>query len=204
MEQYVMYLRKSRFDRDYAEFSVEETLKRHKAILDKLASERGYRIAKVYYEVVSGESIAVRPQIQEMLDAQLDNAFDLVEQGLYTKEEFRRRKEKITGSQKDIQAQLDSFHERLPALKKQDDFHESLILQTEELPDSYEQMTAAERDRDLFRGSPDQRPGPVRFRTGSFLRRGVQHGVDEDAVPPGGVVHQHVCNHDHAHTPPAT
>ena len=67
MEQYVMYLRKSRFDRDYAEFSVEETLKRHKAILDKLASDRGYRIAKVYYEVVSGESIAARPQIQEML-----------------------------------------------------------------------------------------------------------------------------------------
>ena len=67
MEQYVMYLRKSRFDRDYAEFSVEETLKRHKAILDKLASDRGYRIAKVYYEVVSGESIAARPEIQKML-----------------------------------------------------------------------------------------------------------------------------------------
>ncbi len=67
MEQYVMYLRKSRFDRDYNELSVEETLKRHKAILDKLASDRGYRIAKVYYEIVSGESIAARPQIQEML-----------------------------------------------------------------------------------------------------------------------------------------
>ena len=70
-----MYLRKSRFDRDYAEFSVEETLKRHKAILDKLASDRGYRIAKVYYEVVSGESIAARPQIQEML-AEVSEEFD--------------------------------------------------------------------------------------------------------------------------------
>ena len=58
MEQYVKYLRKSRFDRDYAELSIEETLKRHEAILDKLAAQRGYYIAKTYYEVVSGESIA--------------------------------------------------------------------------------------------------------------------------------------------------
>ena len=42
MEQYVKYLRKSRFDRDYAEMSMEETLKRHEAILDKLAKDRGY------------------------------------------------------------------------------------------------------------------------------------------------------------------
>ena len=53
MERYVKYLRKSRFDRDYAELSIEETLKRHEAILDKLASDRGYHIAKTYYEVVS-------------------------------------------------------------------------------------------------------------------------------------------------------
>lgn len=41
MERYAKYLRKSRFDRDYAELSVEETLKRHDAILDKLARDRG-------------------------------------------------------------------------------------------------------------------------------------------------------------------
>lgn len=68
MEQYVRYLRKSRFDRDYAELSMEETLKRHEAILDKLAKDRGYHIAKTYYEVVSGESIAARPEIQKMLE----------------------------------------------------------------------------------------------------------------------------------------
>ena len=68
MEQYVKYLRKSRFDRDYAELSIEETLKRHEAILDKLAGDRGYHIAKTYYEVVSGESIAARPEIQKMLE----------------------------------------------------------------------------------------------------------------------------------------
>lgn len=68
MEQYVKYLRKSRFDRDYAELSIEETLKRHEAILDKLAGDRGYHIAKTYYEVVSGESIAARPEIQKLLE----------------------------------------------------------------------------------------------------------------------------------------
>ena len=69
------YLRKSRFDRDYAELSVEETLKRHEAILDRLAADRGYPIARTYYEVVSGESIAARPEIQKMLEE--------VSQGLY-------------------------------------------------------------------------------------------------------------------------
>lgn len=68
MEQYAMYLRKSRFDRDYAELSIEETLKRHKAILDKVASDRGYYIAQIFYEVVSGESIAARPEIQKLLE----------------------------------------------------------------------------------------------------------------------------------------
>lgn len=68
MEQYAMYLRKSRFDRDYAECSVEETLKRHETLLVKMADERGYHIAKTFYEVVSGESIAARPEVQTLLE----------------------------------------------------------------------------------------------------------------------------------------
>lgn len=68
MEQYVKYLRKSRFDRDYADLSIEETLKRHEAILDKLAADRGFYVAKTYYEVVSGESIAARPEVQKLLE----------------------------------------------------------------------------------------------------------------------------------------
>ena len=70
MERYVQYLRKSRFDRDYAELNVEETLKRHEEILNKLAKDRGYHIAKTYYEVVSGESIAARPQVQDVYKRQ--------------------------------------------------------------------------------------------------------------------------------------
>jgi len=68
MDQYVKYLRKSRFDRDYEEMSMEETLKRHEAILDKLAKDRGYFITKTYYEIVSAESIAARPEIQKLLN----------------------------------------------------------------------------------------------------------------------------------------
>lgn len=68
-DQYLMYLRKSRFDRDYAELSVEETLQRHEAILTKTAAERGYYIADSYREVVTGESLAVRPEAQKMLEA---------------------------------------------------------------------------------------------------------------------------------------
>lgn len=68
MERYAMYLRKSRFDNDYAELSLEETLKRHSTILDKIAQERGYYVTKTFYEVVSGESIAARPEIQKLLE----------------------------------------------------------------------------------------------------------------------------------------
>jgi len=68
MEQYAAYLRKSRFDRDYAELTVEETLKRQEGVLTKLAQERHLFIAKTYHEVVSGESIAARPEIQKLLE----------------------------------------------------------------------------------------------------------------------------------------
>lgn len=68
-DQYLMYLRKSRYDRDYTELSVEETLQRHEAILTKTAAERGYYIADSYREVVTGESLAVRPEAQKMLEA---------------------------------------------------------------------------------------------------------------------------------------
>lgn len=75
MEQYAKYLRKSRFDRDYAELSIEETLKRHDAILEKIAREREYHIARTYYEVVSGESIAARPEIQKLLEEVSDGLY---------------------------------------------------------------------------------------------------------------------------------
>ena len=67
MDKYLMYLRKSRMDKDYDELSVEETLKRHQQILNDLASKNNYFVEKTYKEVVSGESISERPEVQKLL-----------------------------------------------------------------------------------------------------------------------------------------
>mgnify|MGYP000038946943 CR=1 FL=1 len=47
MDEYAMYLRKSRYDRDFSENSLEETLHRHKTILEAYAKKEGLHIAAV-------------------------------------------------------------------------------------------------------------------------------------------------------------
>lgn len=69
MDKYLIYLRKSRMDSDYDEISVEETLKRHQQILTELANKNNYFVEKIYKEVVSGESISERPEVQKLLSA---------------------------------------------------------------------------------------------------------------------------------------
>ena len=64
---YAMYLRKSR--KDAARESVEETLARHEQRLLQLAQQQGLVIGTVYREVVSGDSIAARPEMQRLLQA---------------------------------------------------------------------------------------------------------------------------------------
>lgn len=70
MDIYLMYLRKSRMDRDYSTVSIEETLKRHRGILFELAARLNILIKEenIYEEVVSGESLASRPKMQEILE----------------------------------------------------------------------------------------------------------------------------------------
>ena len=63
---YCIYLRKSRADMD-AERQGIDTLARHEKILTSYAAEHGYSIGKIYREVVSGDTIAARPQVQQML-----------------------------------------------------------------------------------------------------------------------------------------
>lgn len=67
MEQYLIYLRKSRADRDAEARCGGDTLKRHRAALLGLARQRGLYIAGIYEEVVSGESIAARPEMRKLL-----------------------------------------------------------------------------------------------------------------------------------------
>lgn len=72
---YAMYLRKSRADE---ELGYENTLERHEEMLRNLAAQTGIHIDEthIYMEIVSGESIEARPQMQKLLKA--------VEMGLYT------------------------------------------------------------------------------------------------------------------------
>lgn len=64
---YVMYLRKSRADMDAEARGEGETLARHRKALHELAARNGHVIAREYAEVVSGETIAARPQMQRLL-----------------------------------------------------------------------------------------------------------------------------------------
>ena len=66
-EEYAIYLRKSRKDREAEKQGQGETLARHKRILLDLAQKYDYKIGKVYKEIVSGESIAERTEMQSLL-----------------------------------------------------------------------------------------------------------------------------------------
>ena len=68
MEQYLMYLRKSRLDTDYDEVSVEETLSRHRQILERYCKDKRINVVEILEEVVSGESLGARPEMMRLLD----------------------------------------------------------------------------------------------------------------------------------------
>jgi DNA invertase Pin-like site-specific DNA recombinase len=62
-----MYLRKSRADAQAEARGEGETLARHHRILTELAQRRCLTVTAEYREIVSGDSIAARPQMQAML-----------------------------------------------------------------------------------------------------------------------------------------
>lgn len=67
MDVYVIYLRKSRADVEAEKLGEGETLSRHKKILSELAARKGLYVGKIYQEIVSGETIEDRPEIQKMI-----------------------------------------------------------------------------------------------------------------------------------------
>lgn len=67
MNAYALYLRKSRADLDAEARGEGETLAKHRAALTAYARQRGLLIAREYAEIVSGDSIAARPQMQALL-----------------------------------------------------------------------------------------------------------------------------------------
>ena len=68
MDEYCMYLRKSRADMEAERRGEGETLSRHRDMLTELAARLELNVVTVYKEIVSGESISARPQMQKMLE----------------------------------------------------------------------------------------------------------------------------------------
>lgn len=66
-DEYVIYLRKSRQDIEAEKRGEGETLARHERILKGVVEEQGLKVAKVYKEMVSGETIRDRPAMTEMM-----------------------------------------------------------------------------------------------------------------------------------------
>ncbi len=66
-EKYLMYLRKSRADKEAEMQGAGETLARHEKLLTEYAEKHNLYIERIFKEVVSGETIAARPEIQKMI-----------------------------------------------------------------------------------------------------------------------------------------
>lgn len=66
-ETYCAYLRKSRADTEAELRGEGETLTRHKKLLEETAAKMHLHISRFYSEVVSGETIANRPVMQQLL-----------------------------------------------------------------------------------------------------------------------------------------
>lgn len=64
-----IYLRKSRKDEKYIDEPMEVTLEKHKNTLLDVAKNLGIIIVRIYKEVVSGDTIAARPQMLDMISA---------------------------------------------------------------------------------------------------------------------------------------
>lgn len=73
---YCMYLRKSRADKDYENSSTETILNRHEKALLELAQKNNYTISQIFREVVSGETLSQRPEMQKLLTQVEDNMYD--------------------------------------------------------------------------------------------------------------------------------
>lgn len=75
MQQYCLYLRKSRADAEAEARGEGETLARHERTLLELAKRQQLNVTEIYKEIVSGESLATRPVMQRLLSE--------VEQGVW-------------------------------------------------------------------------------------------------------------------------
>lgn len=75
-EQYCIYLRKSRADIEAESKGEMETLARHEKLLLEVAKKMNLTITQIYKEIVTADTIAARPVVQQLLSE--------VEQGIWT------------------------------------------------------------------------------------------------------------------------
>lgn len=73
-----MYLRKSRADKEAEARGEGETLSRHQEILTALAAKMDLTVGAIYKELVSGETIAARPKMQQLLLEVMQGKWDSV------------------------------------------------------------------------------------------------------------------------------
>ncbi len=73
-----MYLRKSRADREAEARGEGETLARHEGILTELANKMNLTVGAIYKEIVSGETIAARPKMRQLLIEVMQGRWDSV------------------------------------------------------------------------------------------------------------------------------
>lgn len=73
-----MYLRKSRADLDAEARGEGETLQRHREALQRVAAQQNLTVTDIYAEVVSGDTIAERPEMQRLLRAIERGDYDAV------------------------------------------------------------------------------------------------------------------------------
>lgn len=81
MNQYnrvAMYLRKSRKDLELEAVGGEDTLERHRRVLLELARQHELTVTRIYQEVVSGDTIEGRPQMQQLLRDVEAGSYDAV------------------------------------------------------------------------------------------------------------------------------
>lgn len=68
MDKYAIYLRKSRADLELEAIGKFETLRLHEERLTALAESRQLVVSEIFRELVSGDSIASRPEMQRLLE----------------------------------------------------------------------------------------------------------------------------------------
>lgn len=74
-DRYAIYLRKSRADMEAESRGEGETLARHRASLLELAKKQRLSVTEIYEELVSGDTIQSRPEIQKLLQKVEKGAF---------------------------------------------------------------------------------------------------------------------------------